>query len=328
MRIDRKILLLCAVLCACGCAKKATPVEPGVFLTQLQPRDSILIGDQLEYGFCLTGVADDTQLLLSQVNGMLDEDVELVRDWKVDTLSTKKAGKSLPVLRDLKASVVLTSFEDGIYELPALAAVTSSADGSTDTLVFDPKFIDVKDVQIDTATFVVHEIKGQIRYPVTVREVLPWVAEALAGLALIAGIIILVVWLVRRRKHTENRQKEPAHIVALRKLDALRGDRLWAPEKQKLFYSGVTDALREYIDSRYSISAMEMTTAEIMDALKGSNLTPEMYAQLQNLFERADFVKFAKHVASEEENASVVPMAVHFVTETYQKEIENETETR
>ncbi|MBR0361054.1 MAG: hypothetical protein IIX35_01595, partial [Paraprevotella sp.] len=37
----------------------------------------------------------------------------------------------------------------------------------------------------------------------------------------------------------------------------------WVPEKQKAFYSGITDALREYIAARYGISAMEMTTAEI-----------------------------------------------------------------
>ena len=33
-------------------------------------------------------------------------------------------------------------------------------------------------------------------------------------------------------------------------------------------------------------------------------------------------MKFAKYVASDEDNASVLPLAVRFVTETYQTEVE------
>ena len=46
---------------------------------------------------------------------------------------------------------------------------------------------------------------------------------------------------------------------------------------------------------------------------------------LKELFERADFVKFAKFTASEEENASALPVAVRFVTSTYQTDVEEES---
>ena len=163
-------------------------------------------------------------------------------------------------------------------------------------------------------------IKGQIRYPLTFGEVLPYVL----GGQLAAVLVILTVCLIlmfRRKKVYEETRRDPAHIVALRKLDAFRGDRLWAPEKQKAFYSGVTDALREYIVARYGISAMEMTTKEIFDDLKGTDVPADLFAELRSLFERADYVKFAKYVATETENASAVPLAVRFVTATYQAEI-------
>jgi hypothetical protein len=48
---------------------------------------------------------------------------------------------------------------------------------------------------------------------------------------------------------------------------------------------------------------------------------------MKSLFERADFVKFAKFTATDEENATVLPQAVHFVTATYQAELEEETQT-
>lgn len=58
-------------------------------------------------------------------------------------------------------------------------------------------------------------------------------------------------------------------------------------------------------------------------ALKSDkDITPELFDSLKELFERADFVKFAKMTATEGENASALPIAVRFVTDTYQAEIE------
>ena len=99
---------------------------------------------------------------------------------------------------------------------------------------------------------------------------------------------------------------------------------MWAPEKQKQFYSGVTDALREYMASRYGISAMEMTTVEIFENMKTADVPKELMGEVRELFDRADFVKFAKYVASDEDNASALPVAVRFVTETYQADVEDE----
>ena len=194
-------------------------------------------------------------------------------------------------------------------------------DGVVDTLVFDCQLLDVKTMPVDTATFQLHDIKGQIKYPITFKEALPW-AGAVLG---ILGVIALIVWLVIRyskKRGAEAEKKEPAHIVAFRKLDKYKGNKMWVPEKQKAFYSGVTDALREYIDARYDIGAMEMTTAEIMKELKKTDISEELQIGLKELFERADYVKFAKYIASDEENAAALPLAVRFVASTYQMEVE------
>ena len=78
--------------------------------------------------------------------------------------------------------------------------------------------------------------------------------------------------------------------------------------------------------SRYGIPAMEMTTKEIFDGLVGKEIPADIYVEVKELFERADFVKFAKYVAGEEENASAVPAAVRFVTQTYQAELDSEAD--
>lgn len=292
----------------------------GSFLQQMQDRDSVLIADQVLYGFDLSGVKEGTLFAFPQLKDTLMTNIRVVSPWKMDTVKVVRQKKGQPALLDLKGGVVITSFDEGIYVLPPLAVLRMSSDGVADTLVFEPQRLEVKTMPVDTATFVLHDIKGQIGYPVTFREVVPWVAAGLGSLALVC----LAVWLLVRMKRRHDpayAHKDPAHIVALRKLDRYRGSKMWVPEKQKAFYSGVTDTLREYIAARYGIGAMEMTTAEIFAGMKESDVPEELLEALRELFERADFVKFAKFVASEEENAAALPLAVRFVTSTYQTDL-------
>ena len=295
----------------------------GSFLQPLQERDSVLIADQLLYGFELKQVEEGTRFALPEWKNDERGGVMAVSPWMVDTVKVKRQKKGMPRLLDIRGSLLITSFDEGEYELPAIMVGRLSKDGVIDTLVFDPQRLDVRTMPVDTAVFVPHDIKGQIRYPLTFKEMLPW----LAGFWVLAVIVILTVCLTmmhKRKADPEYVRKDPAHIVALRELDKYRGNKMWAPEKQKAFYSGVTDALREYISSRYGVSAMEMTTAEIFTDMKGTDVPQELLAEVKDLFERADFVKFAKYVASDEDNASVLPLAVRFVTETYQTEVEAE----
>lgn len=296
---------------------------PGAFLVPLQERDSVLIADQLRYGFELSQVEEGTVFGFPQLADTLMTNIRVVENWRMDTVKVKKQKKGLPKLLDLKAGITITSFDEGLYYLPPLAVQRLSKDGVVDTLVFEPQKLEIKTMPVDTATFQPHDIKGQMIYPVTFKEVAPWVGGGLA----LAGLIALAVWIIiryRRRHNPEYVHKDPPHIVALRKLDKYRGNAMWIPEKQKGFYSGITDALREYISERYGISAMEMTTAEIFEDMKTTDAPKELLDELRNLFERADFVKFAKFVASDEENASTLPLAVRFVTATYQVDVEND----
>lgn len=314
-------LVPCAVLLAQG-PRGGIVEQKGSFLRPLQQRDSVLIADQLEYGFRLEGVEEGTVLALADYKNGLMDSVEIVRSWKIDTVKVNKAKKGQSGSYDIEGSIVITSFDEGVYMLPNL--YLGRRVGSTiDTLVFDPQVLDVKTMPVDTATFQIHDIKGQIKYPVTFAEVMPYVA----GVLLLAFLVSGIIWYINQRKKKIEAElaKEPAYIIALRKLDKYRGDKFWAPEKQKTFYSGITDAIREYMADRYEVDALEMTTAEIFTALKDKEIPKDLYLEMKELFERADFVKFAKHVADDQENASAVPTAVRFVTTTYQEVLEEES---
>ena len=317
-------LLLAALSAPLSSRAQGLKEVEGSFLEPLQQRDSILVADQLRYGFTLEDVAEGTELRMQDYSKAFGDTLVVVRNWKVDTLKTIRSGRKGPARYNLRGDVVLAPFEAGVYHLPRIAIQRVSATGEVDTLLFDPQVMEVKTMPVDTTTFVPHDIKGQMGYPLTFKELLPYLLGALALAALVAAAVALA----RRRRRTQGAaaHRDPAYIVALRRLDAFRGDKYWAPDKQKTFYSGITDTLREYIAETFGIDAREMTTAEIFDALKGNEkLTDELYGSTKELFELADFVKFAKHIADDTENAAAPPLSVRFVTSTYQTTLEDES---
>lgn len=301
------------------------------FLEQLQPRDSILIADQLLYGIKAENVPEGTLWFMPQYKDTICAGVGVITPWVCDTLKVHKPGKKSPVKSyDLKIATVVTSFNEGEYNLPPLEVVRQNPDGKVDSLLFDSIRFEVRTMPVDTATFSPHDLKDVVRYPLTAREVLPWVLLAYLIIAVIVAVVCLVM-IYRKRASGGDEVREPAHITALRKLESYRGDKLWVPEKQKQFWSGVTDVLREYIASRYGIGAMEMTTSEIFNELKPQFDAEDsgkkfLIDEVETMFVTADFIKFAKHTASAQENASVLPLAVKFVTSTCQTEVAEENE--
>lgn len=283
-------------------------------------RDSILIGDQVEWTLDFQ-LAPGEAVSISKPGAEPVPGVEALGEMALDTLSDKKGTLSL------RGRIILTSFDSGSYVLPPLYVLMARADGSIDTLEYTGPRLAVNTIPIDTATFQPHDIKGQIRYPLTFREVIPWVGLAL----LMAALVWLLVRWIRLRR--QNRDffgkpvvKDPPHIVALRSLEKTRAQKLWQAGKQKQFYTQVTDALRQYIADRFDVAALEQTSAEMFRDLQDKDIEPELKEKLKDLFTTADFVKFAKHTASDQENENAIPTAIRFVNETYMKEIEKEEE--
>ena len=315
MKLVRTLIPLLLTVSALAGAEGLRKEGGETFLEPLQKRDSILVADQLRYGFALENIEEGTPLVLPQLKMEKDAPLEILGQWQVDSVRVSRR-KETPARYNIKASLLLTTWTGGRFELPDLPVLVNG-----DTLVFKAPSepLEVKELPVDMESFQAHDIKDQVQFPYTLKELFPWIyGTAMVLMALSA----LILWLTgRSRKKEEARNAEPAHIRALRKLDQFRGDKFWKPEKQKAFYSGVTDALREYIVSRYGVGAMEMTTAEIFADLQGSDIPEDLYHEMKTLFETADFVKFAKLTVSDEENAKVLPQAIHFVTATYEQEI-------
>ena len=295
------------------------------YIEQLQKRDSILIADQIRYGAEFEGVHDGDAVALPDFSKGETGSLLFLGDWRFDTLKTRKGRRGAPSEYKIRTSITVTSFDEGDWELPGITVVIGRPDGRTDTLRYAPATLEVKTLPVDTATFVIHDIKPQVRYPLTAAEVLPYVAAA----HLLAFLAVMIAYFAgrSRRKASGKTANEPPHIRALRKLDGFRGEKFWEPARQKSYYSGLTDTLREYISGRYGIGAMEMTTSELFAALPGEEIPEELVSRARELFELSDFVKFAKHTATREESAAALPFAVRFVMETYSRDLDESQKT-
>ena len=108
----------------------------------------------------------------------------------------------------------------------------------------------------------------------------------------------------------------PPHEIALRDLKHLHSERLWQEGKHKLYYSGLTDILRAYLAGQFGVGALEMTSDEIIEAVRSVDLPQKQAMDLTELLRDADLVKFAKAMPEAEENERAYSKAWEFVQQT------------
>jgi len=131
-------------------------------------------------------------------------------------------------------------------------------------------------------------LKPQWRAP---KSYLLWYLIAAAVLLAAAALFL---WRRFRKEEVVEPPKPvlPADVVALRRLDEI--DRMNLPEagEFKRYYTLVVDALRQYLEGRYRVMAMDRTTDEILWDLGRNRVEID---GLEPMLNEADLVKFAKH---------------------------------
>lgn len=271
--------------------------------------DTLLIGDQKTLYFRSFIPKEDNYQFVNPGRRII-EGVEQIGSPKLDTLSFKDG------LYELRSSIIVTSFDSGSYILPPFKAIHFKADGSNDTILFEGTRLEYSTIQIDTASFTPFEIKDQLNYPFSIKETFPWIGLLILLIALFYSIKYLFKKYLSSRKDTPIKS-EPEDIVSLsiNRLEELKRDRLWLKD-QKLFYTELTDILRNYIEIKYGIYAMEMTSAQIVGYLKGVFDKDSFFGEFEEMFNLADLIKFAKYNATDSQAQSSIDIAVSFINKT------------
>jgi hypothetical protein len=246
-------------------------------------------------------------IMFPEIKDTLMANIEVLQSYPRDTTAEEEYLKISQRYR-------LTSFDSGFYEIPPLKFYIRSGQWN-DSLESNPMYLLVHSVAVDST---IYDVKAPIHMPVSFLEVFPFVV---GGLVLAAAIYITMRYLRRRKKYkgefTPGGPEDPAHVIALRELDRLREEKLWQRSEFKPYYTRLTDIIRRYMERRYNITAMEMTSYEILDAWKNSERPDEdLSSKLNRLLNLADLVKFAKEKPLASDNEENLDRAYEFVKKT------------
>jgi len=257
----------------------------------------IFIGDQIFFTVTVDQPAD-LKLKLIPLKDTLFSKIEILSGPAVDTLS---AGNRLKIINKF----LVTSFDSGFYQVPPVYAEMQAENGLK-RFYSNYSLLEVMRVKIapaDTAA-AIFDIIEPYRAPLTVGEILPWALLAVLIAAVAWGISRLVRRLLRKKEEVAPvKNPDPAHIIAFRDLEKLREQKLWQKGEVKQYYTRLTEILRQYLENRYGVYSLELTTSETLDELvKTGFKKDETYQKLKTILNGSDLVKFAKYKPDPSEN--------------------------
>ena len=214
------------------------------------------------------------------------------------------------------ATMVVTSFELGELELPAIAVPVTAADGTTRTLLTDPFRVGVESVGLDESGDL-RDIRGPLSLARSWWAVLLWVALAVA----LAGGV--AYYLHRRRRAVpESRPAvprappRPFHELALEALRAVEKSSLLERGQVKEYHVRISEIIRRYIEGQFEVPALELTTGEVADGMRRASLGASITVAFQSFLERCDLVKFAKLRPGAEDSRELMGQARELVRMT------------
>ncbi len=289
---------------------------------------TILIGGQIDLKIEVSQ-PKGAKINFPVFNDTITSNIEIVEKGEVDTINIDNERIVLSQLYRI------TSFDSGLHYIPPIkfelfdGELKSTVDTDPLSLMVVNPF---KEVNPEKGMF---DIKGIQDAPFKLSEILEYIYISI-GILLLIG---LAIWgyLYYKKKHkggekvfVKTKPDEPAHVIAIRELDKIKEAKLWENNKVKEFYTSVSNILREYIENRYEIPALEQTSIEILtDIKKSGKLDKEVFEQLNQVLELSDLVKFAKFEPLPDEHALSLMNAYFFIEKTKEniiKSLEQEKE--
>lgn len=276
----------------------------------------IRIGEQTKLDLYLTYDANAQQNL--KINWPSFEDtisgkVEIISKTAIDSTIPDKNN---PSFIQQHQQFIISAYDSGYFVIPPFKFIVN--DDTINPVLTEALFLEVNTVPTDTTDATIKDIKPPFGEAFDWKWYLPtvyWISGILLALAL---LIFIIVKLTRKKPevYIERKPDVPPHILALSQLEKIKTELIWKDGKTKEYYSAITDTIRLYIEGRFGIQALELTTEEIMRAFKSQVVDPLSKEKLQQLLVLADFVKFAKQIPIEQEHSLALQSAFDFINGT------------
>jgi hypothetical protein len=277
--------------------------------------NKIYIGDQVYFTVKIEKPVG-ANLTYPLFKDTLFKKIEIVSGPKTDTIVLQN-GKNAIIQKYL-----VTSFDSGLYHIPPVYAEFTTENGLK-RIYSNYSSLEVSRINVapGDSTDSIYDIVSPYKVPLTIGDILPWF--------LLLVIISLAIWyiirLIRNRNLKKSGEKkqiilEPAHIIAFRELEKLKNDQLWQKGEVKLYYTRLTEIVRQYLENRYDISSLELTTEDTLNIFKKSvKPDPDLFNFLKSVLVNADLVKFAKFKPEPSDNVTSFENSWNFISDTMLK---------
>lgn len=280
----------------------------------------IRIGEQTKLDLYLTYDANAQKNLKIEWPSFEDTisgKVEIISKTAIDSTIPDKNN---PGIIQQHQQFIVSVYDSGYFAIPPFKFVVN--DDTANPVLTEALFLEVNTVPTDTTDTTIKDIKPPFGEAFDWKWYLPTVYWIVGILAALAILIYVIVKLTKKKPEAvvERKPDVPPHILALSQLEKIKEELVWKEGKTKEYYSAITDTIRLYIEGRFGIQALELTTDEIMRAFKSQVVDAASKEKLQQLLVLADFVKFAKQIPIEQEHAMALQNAYDFVNGTKREE--------
>ena len=183
----------------------------------------------------------------------------------------------------------LTAWDTGKFTTPNFSFDIMKNNEVDYSFQLDPIDFEIVSIltTIDQAEF--KDIKG----PVPVKNIFPFREILYVFLLLVLMVAIILIW---RKRISPEYEKinydflEDPYERASRRIKELDSSVL-----TKEYYSTLSHVLREYIETKYFVRTLEMTTEEIENAIEIFQFEEETFFKIINFLKKSDQVKYARH---------------------------------
>ncbi len=300
----RFLVALAIWLCLSTVTALAQP-DAGV-VTKLDP-PQIMVGDRARLFLEVTNHPSKGTLYWAQIPDTFNT-LEVIEKGKIDTITNGD-------VVTYKQRLLITGFDSGVFKIPSFNFALRSSAGDSFYLQSDSLNILVQTVAVDT-TQAFKPIKNIIYVKASW---LDYIWYILGGVLLLVGIVVLTVYLARRKKPVPivpEGPKETLQEEALRLLNELEAKQLWQNDKIKEYYVDLTGIVRSYIESRFQTAALELTTDELLQKVQVQRDLIPHYTLLSVILHTADMAKFAKAQPLPQEHIDTIDKARQFIKGT------------
>lgn len=226
----------------------------------------------------------------------------------LDFISVK--GDTFPAGYEYK--ILIQAFEPGTVTFAPFRYVVG-----TDTTESEFLTLKIMPVELDSLA-TINPMESVVNPPRRWYDYIPgWILWVLLGLALAAAAVCLFVMYRKNGSLIVHRTKPvDPYEAAMAELSRLRERKLAESGREKEYYTHLVDILRTYLERRFNINAMEMSSTQIVASLRQNPETRDNQQRIKQILEIADFVKFANVRPMPDDNVKTFNNVVGFVEDT------------